>query len=447
MIYQASVRYIEKTKDFGGLTFRQNKRVIKTTKLSTNLLEILSYEMQLENLLMNGYICLRTTRTWKEAYKHYSRFAELCTNANMKAVCYDDTTFEAFYDFIPCITSACGLAFSPDSTKIAEVLNKVTNANCDFSKKLSFIKFVLIGTLSFHPIAESKFEYVREELDNIPEMLKSIYLTQEILKNIKNKDFEKALEISDYTFKDSYYIKSPDLYYNAVLLNIAYGNTEEAFKIAMNGLLYFDPFMMLSNFHPRDNFWYREFCRNISSYASDKDLLKFNRIQFISEVKSFLLYYNTKDSGQKLKTAFDFQKNIFPNEIELREYWKAQDYQSAINIITNQLKNNQQPAHLLKLAEYYRQLGDLDAAYASIIEAYELKKDLLSALSSHDIYYPTMEDKYIENMNINDNQELLKKHFEWLQKREESFKEENRIEYANRIKEKLNSKPFNKLIN
>jgi len=53
----------------------------------------------------------------------------------------------------------------------------------------------------------------------------------------------------------------------------------------------------------------------------------------------------------------------------------------------------------------------------------------------------------IENMNINDNQELLKIHFEWLQKREESFKEENRNEYADGIRKKLNSKPFNIFIN
>ena len=212
----------------------------------------------------------------------------------------------------------------------------------------------------------------------------------------------------------------------------------------MNGLLYFDPFMMSSNLHNKDNFWYREFCRNISSYASDEDLLKFNRIQLISEIKAFLLYYNSKDSGQKLKKAIEFQKNIFPNEIELREYWKAQDYQSAINIITNQLKNNKQPAHSLKLAEYYRQLGNLDAAYDSIIVAYELKKDLSSSILNTDVYYPTMEDKYIENMNINDNQELVKKHFEWLQKREKRLKAQNRIESANEIRKKLDSHPFNR---
>jgi len=141
MVYNVAERYIKSKYDHSYSLITQKE--IKIPAISTNDLISLSLEAQLEDLLTKGYICLGTTRTWKEAYKHYSRFAELCTNENLKAVCYDDTTFEAFYDFIPCITSACGLAFNPDMTKIPEILEKVSKTNCDFSRYLSSIKIPL----------------------------------------------------------------------------------------------------------------------------------------------------------------------------------------------------------------------------------------------------------------------------------------------------------------
>ena len=412
----------------------QNRKLSKTGKIEE------LPEVELENLLMQA--------DWYYKIKKYV----------IAKVMYDKTTILATGIF-------ANLEYDGTTTKNAAMISAIKCAlqlnsqfiihNSQFNFDSSFRAAELI--LRLYQTATNDEQCAKYDTESAivilprahPMVLK--FMRKEISKHFRKLETEKAIE----------YSKKYKFYDWLSWIFAAQFKTEKSFSAMLNNVRYADGYndrsskLVMANTH-----W---------SWATDNDLVDYEKLLKISLIQPLLVYYNKKSKFGNLVFDYNYAMNWHEksgkHESNLRQKISNQNYCEALSIITNYFSKSEsqgknfkvtynnisnqfynlstnifngtmQAGHELKKAQLLLNLNLTNDAYKAVINAYECRCHTFCNFNA-DIFYPTLESKIIENCLLALGNTKIKTHINWLKNKRKKYKKQNAESYVTILDEKI----------
>ncbi len=391
VVYQLANRYINKKSDLIFNALYQNRKLA----LKTNFFNNITTEFQLELLLMKAESMLLKSDSIDKTIKLYEKVYFSLTNDYLKQKPYDDSTFYKIAE-MGIVLSEAFKCFATDLPVPEKIIYKSNNIIFDNSQKMAGMQILL----SY--INKSPQPCVDDCLAMFPKSNPQYlqWINFKILNAINNNKLKDAKKFSEQYYDIAGQL-TPDIYHKMIFVYIALGDTKKAFNVAMDGLLYFYPFRLTDEFHYHGSYWYRQLCRNLYSWASDKDIHKFNRIQLISELPEFLMEFNPQISTRQLRSALHWQSKFGKNELSYRDAYNNEHYELALDILTNKFGNSKQSGHQYKKAICLDKIGKSENAFYEMLKSINTRKRFVNQFIKN-INYTAIERNLLEKCAIDD---------------------------------------------
>ena len=408
-------------------------------------------DFELDNLLMQGdwYYKIKKYIISKVMYDKVALFAT-GTFANLE---YDSTTTKNAANMGSVF---CKLKLNPKTKTKFQILDlRMPGSNFEFQPDNSFRSSKL--TLQLYQTAtngEQRAKYDTESaIAILPQAHPAVskFMRKEIFKYVRKLDANKAIE----------YSKKYKFYDWLSWIFAAQFKTEESFSAMLNNVRYANGYndrnskLVMANTH-----W---------SWATDNDLVDYEKLLKISLIQPLLVYYNKKSKFGNLVFDYNYAMNwhekFGKHELNLRQKISNQNYCEALSIITNYFSKSEsqgknfkviysnisnqfynfstnvfngtmQAGHELKKAQLLLNLNLTNDAYKAVINAYERRCHTFCNFNA-DVFYPTLESKIIENCLLALGNTKIKTHINWLESKRKKYKKQNAEPYVNILDEKI----------
>jgi len=188
------------------------------------------------------------------------------------------------------------------------------------------------------------------------------------------------------------------------------GEIKLAFEVALNMLKHCD------NYSERVRL--AEYCLDIWPYASLNELNQFSRIIKSAPLAYYLIHLGHFSLPGCLVKAVNWKRQFYGNQFDLINAISDADYNTALEILTNNFNNSKSGAHDYNKAIVFLAIGETNIAFAFAMKALTKRCKLAN---KNIIKYSASETQFIEPLLENVSTNLIEKYELWLNENIEKY--------------------------